>query len=212
MEPCTALLPDRYPFTVTATRELPLADFTRLFAYGGIFDRFFVDNLAPLIDTSQGTWAWRPGMVTGSRAMLERFAAAQRIRELFFRRGDASPDLRFTINTSEIDPSIPRFVLEIDGQYFDSHAPRQLVQAQWPRASGRAAARFDTRVGTRTQEDFIGAWGLFRMFDKHGQTVSDTKFVLAFEMDGQEARVLFEADRVNNPFARRDWQRFSCGD
>ena len=213
LQPCAALLADRYPFTVTATRELPIADFTRLFAYGGLFDRFFAENLEPLIDTSQGTWAWRTGMVAGSHAMLERFAAAQRIRELFFRRGAASPDLRFAINTSEIDPSIPHFVLEIDGQYFDSRAPRQLVQAQWPGITpGRAAAKFETRVGARTQDDFLGAWGLFRLFDKHAQTVSDTKFVLAFEKDGQEARVVFDADRVNNPFARRDWQRFSCGD
>jgi type VI secretion system protein ImpL len=212
-QPCTALLADRYPFTVTAKDELPTRDFIRLFAYGGMFDRFFAENLEPLIDTSQGTWAWRPGMMAGSHAMLERFAAAQRLRELFFRRGTASLDLRFTINTSEIDPSIPRFVLEIDGQYFDSRAPRQLVQAQWPGTTpGRAAARFETRVGTRTQEDFLGEWGLFRLFDKHAQTMSDTKFVLAFEMDGQEARVLFDADRVNNPFARRDWQRFSCSD
>jgi type VI secretion system protein ImpL len=213
LQPCAALLADRYPFTVTATRELPLVDFTRLFGYGGLFDRFFTENLESLVDTSQGTWAWRPGPVTGSRAMLERFAAAQRIRELFFRRSAEGPDLRFTINTSEIDPSIPRFVLEIDGYFFDSRAPRQLVHADWPGPTpGRAAARFETRVGTRTQEDFLGAWGLFRLFDKHAQTVSDTKFVLAFEMDGQEARVVFDADRVNNPFVRRDWQRFSCGD
>jgi type VI secretion system protein ImpL len=212
LQPCAALLADRYPFTVTATRELPLVDFTRLFGYGGLFDRFFAENLASLVDASQAPWSWRTGMVSGSRAMLEQFETAQRLRELFFRRGAAGPDLRFAINTSEVDPSIPQFVLEIDGQFFDSRGPRQLVNAVWPGPTpGRAAATFQTRVGTRTKEDFLGSWGLFRMFDKHAQTVSDTKFVLGFEMDGQEARVLFDADRVNNPFVRRDWQRFSCG-
>ena len=212
LQPCSAALSDRYPFTLTSSRELPLVDFMRIFGFGGVFDRFFAGNLEALIDTSQASWTWRPGGVAGSRDMLEKFEAARRIRDLFFRRGAAQPDLRFTVNTAEVDPNIPRFTLEIDGQLFDTTSPRKLVAAMWPGPSpGRAAARFRTRVGSDTQADFLGSWGFFKMFDQHAQRVTDTKFVLAFEMDGQEARVLVEADRIDNPFAKRDWQRFGCG-
>jgi type VI secretion system protein ImpL len=211
LQPCRDVIAERYPFTYTSKRDLPIADFTRLFGYGGVFDRFFAENLQGLIDTSQTPWAWRPGSASGSREMLEKFESANRIRELFFRRGSQGPDLRFTVNLTQIDPNIPQFVLEIDGQYFSSRDPQRLVQAAWPGpAPGRAAARFETRAGGRTQDNFMGSWGLFRMFEQHAERKSDTHFVLSFEMDGQEARVLLDADRVNNPFARRDWQRFTC--
>jgi type VI secretion system protein ImpL len=212
LQPCNAVLADRYPFTVTSSRELPTVDFARLFAYGGLFDRFFAENLEGVVDTSQASWTWRPGSVAGSRDMLETFEAAQRIRELFFRRGTVAPDVRFTVNTAAIGPAFPQFVLEIDGQFFDSRAPRQILQAVWPGPTpGRASARIQTRSGVRTQDDELGAWGLFRLFDKHAQRVTDTRFVLGFDVEGQEARVTIDADRVNNPFATRDWQRFSCG-
>jgi type VI secretion system protein ImpL len=212
VQPCNAVLTDRYPFTVTSSRDLPMVDFARLFAYGGLFDRFFAQNLEPLIDTSQSTWTWRPGAVTGSREMLERFQAAQRVRELFFRRGTPVPDVRFSVNTAGIDPKIPRFVLEIDGQYFDSHGPRQTQPAVWPGPTpGRASARIAVPGGAQTQDDALGAWGLFRLFDRHAQRETDTRFVLGFDVSGQEVRVIVDADRVDNPFARRDWQRFSCG-
>jgi type VI secretion system protein ImpL len=212
LQPCNAVLADRYPFTVTSSRELPMVDFARVFAYGGLFDRFFAQNLEPLIDASQSSWTWRPGAVAGSRELLEKFQAAQRIRDLFFRRGSPAPDVRFTVNTAGVDSQIPRFVLEIDGQFFDSHDPRQIRQAVWPGPTpGRASARIAVQGGAQTQDDALGAWGLFRLFDRHAQRVTDTRFVLGFDVNGQEARVMVDADRVDNPFARRDWQRFSCG-
>jgi len=150
--------------------------------------------------------------VAGSREMLEKFEAARRIRELFFRRGTPAPDVRFTVSTAGIDPAIPRFVLEIDGQYFDSHDPRQIRQAVWPGPTpGRASARIAAQGGAQTQDDALGAWGLFRLFDRHAQRVTDTRFMLGFDVAGEEARVVIDADRVDNPFAKRDWQRFTCG-
>src|SRR6266542_4476886 len=208
LQPCHAVLADRYPFTVTSSRELPMVDFARIFAYGGLFDRFFAENLDSLVDTSQASWTWRPGAVAGSRDMLEKFEAAQRIRELFFRRGSPAPDVHFTVNTAGIDQRIPRFVLEIDGQYFDSHDPRQIRQAMWPGPTpGRASARIGAPGGAQTQDDALGAWGWFRLLDRHAQRVTDTRFVLGFDIAGQEARVTIDADRVDNPFASRDWQR-----
>ena len=212
LQPCNAVLQDRYPFTVTSTRELPVVDFARLFAEDGLFDKFFTENLQALVDTSQPTWAWKPGFVAGSREMLEKFEAASRIRQMFFRRGSPAPDLRFTVNISGIDPKIPKFALEIDGQYFDAKDPNKIRQATWPGPTpGRSSARMTSRAGVQSQDDALGAWGLFRMFDRHGQRITDTRFVLGFETGGEEVRVTIEADRVDNPLARRDWQRFGCG-
>jgi type VI secretion system protein ImpL len=144
--------------------------------------------------------------------MLEKFQAARRIRDLFFRPGTPAPDIRFTVNTAGIGPSIPQFVLEIDGQYFDSKAPRQTQLAVWPGPTpGRASARIAARDGAVTKDDQLGAWGFFKLFDRHAQPITDTRFVLGFDVGGEEARVVIDAERVDNPFAKREWQRFTCG-
>ena len=44
---CRELIEGRYPFARTSTNDVPLADFGRVFGYGGVFDAFFRDNLAP---------------------------------------------------------------------------------------------------------------------------------------------------------------------
>jgi type VI secretion system protein ImpL len=211
VQPCNGVLPGRYPFSATSARELPMGDFERLFGYGGLFDQFFDENLQSLVDTAGPSWTWRAGVLTGSRDMLERFAAARRIRDLFFRRDSPAPDVRFTVSTDANSPPIPRLVLEIDGQYFDSDS-RQVRQGVWPGPSpGRAAARIEGRNGVETAADATGTWGLFKLFDRHARRVTETRFVLAFDVAGQKARMTIDADRVDNPFARRDWQRFSCG-
>ena len=53
---CQQIAPDRYPFVRGAGREVPLAEFGRLFAPNGVMDRFFTQNLAPLVDTSRREW------------------------------------------------------------------------------------------------------------------------------------------------------------
>ena len=50
---CNQILADRYPFTPNSSNDLPLCDFSRLFNYGGVFDKFFNENLDPLVDRSQ---------------------------------------------------------------------------------------------------------------------------------------------------------------
>jgi type VI secretion system protein ImpL len=70
---CNAIANGRYPFDPRSGVDVPLADFGRLFGAGGIFDSFFKENLAPLIDTSRSPWAWRAPVRSGaahSRSVL----------------------------------------------------------------------------------------------------------------------------------------------
>ncbi|MBS0395623.1 MAG: type VI secretion system membrane subunit TssM, partial [Proteobacteria bacterium] len=59
---CAQITQGRYPFVAGAQSDVPLADFARLFAPGGLFDAFFKENLEPLVDTSRRPWVWRAGV------------------------------------------------------------------------------------------------------------------------------------------------------
>lgn len=214
LQECAAIVTDRYPFAPESDRDVPLSDFGRLFGYDGVFDTFFRANLQPLVDTSRRPWAWRPGSVHSSHGMLDQFEAAQRIRGLFFRPDAGSPSLRFNLTLGDTDAAASRFVLEIDGVYFDyRRGPKRIVPAAWPGPTpGSAAVTFEDRSGPRPGLAFRGPWAWFRLVDAvSSQRETDTRYVLTFQTGGHQGRVEVEAASVRNPFANRDWQRFSCG-
>ena len=134
---CNEVLANHYPFVRSSDKDVPLADFGRLFGYNGVFDSFFTEHLQPLVNTTRQPWTWRAdasgASVGGSLAMLRRFESAQRIRDMYFRPGSQALELRFTVTPAELDAGATRFVLEVDGQSFDyRHGPERNFAATWP--------------------------------------------------------------------------------
>jgi type VI secretion system protein ImpL len=210
---CVAIVAGRYPFSEGSSNEVPLADFGRLFGYGGRFDTFFKNNMEKLVDTATTPWTWRPGAVASSRRLLVQFELAQRIRETFFRSGSQVPEINFTVALTRLDNAARRFILEIDGQRFDDRTvPVPRSPAVWPgRGSGMAAATFEDFAGTWPPTRFDGAWAWFRVVDAgRPQPDGDLRTVLNFQAGAYQARVAVEATSIRNAFTQRDWRRFSC--
>ena len=134
----------------TARTSCRCSDFSRLFGYGGVFDKFFNENLDPLVDRSQSPWAWRAGAPQGTRAILDQFEKALEIRDLFFRRGIGAFELKFYVTIAEADSSSIRFLLEIDGQGIEYRPPARPVIAIWPGRSTGTAARDVVRALRRS--------------------------------------------------------------
>jgi type VI secretion system protein ImpL len=215
---CLAILRGRYPFTHGAPTDVPLADFGRLFGYGGLFETFFKDNLEPLVDTTRRPWAWRTGVsgesVGASVAMLRQFEAAQLIRAYFFRPGGQMPELHFTVTPTTLDAGASRFLFEVDGQAFDyRHGPERNWPATWPGPNpGVAAASFEDRSGAHPNVAFQGPWALFRLIDTgNPRPTTETGFALTYQLGGHEAQVTLEASSIRNPFGKHDLQNFHCG-
>ena len=218
VRPCAEAIEHRYPFTATSTTDVALADFGRVFGHGGVFDSFFRTHLADLVDTVRTPWRWRTDVsgtsVGVSRTMLERFEAAERIRDAFFRPGSQMPELRFTLTPIELDATSTRFLLEVDGQQFEyRHGPERNWPAAWPGPNpGTAAATFEVRAGGRPNVAFDGPWAWFRLIDAgHLQRDADVRYILALQAGGQQARLRIEASSIRNPYARMDWRQFRCG-
>jgi type VI secretion system protein ImpL len=209
---CAQLLQGRYPFDTESDRHLPLSDFATLFGYNGIFDKFFRENLEPLVDRSQSPWAWRSVAADASRGMLEQFERAHEIRELFFRRGSNALEIRFYLTVLESDTSSIRFLLESDGTGFEYKVPVRNAIGVWPGpTSGTAAVTWFGRYGTDARLAFLGPWALFKLLDAgQEQRESETRFVYVFQHQGHRSRVRLEAMSVLNPFSNRRWQQFRC--
>jgi type VI secretion system protein ImpL len=217
---CREVVSNRYPFVAGSATDVPLADFGRLFGYGGVYDTFFKNRLEELVDTTRPTWAWRSdasgAAVGGTVAMLRQFEAAHRIRRMFFRLGSTTPEVPFTATPLELDQAASRFVLEIDGQRLeDRHIAPRSIAARWPGPNpNEAAATFETNAGTRPPTVTRGPWAWFRLMEtaELQREPGDTKFQLTFRKDGLSAVVGIEAQSVNNPFGSLELLRgFTCG-
>ncbi len=210
---CRELIENRYPFA-RGSVDVPLGDFGQVFGGGGIFDTFFRDNLKSLVDTTRQPWKWRDGAPSGSAAMLRQFQLVERIREVYFRPGSQTPEVRFNIAPSTLDESVVRFAMDVDGQLFEyRHGPQQSRSIIWPgnNGVGQASVTFEDRAGTGPSLRYKGPWALFRLLDQAKmQRVSDTAFSFSFVVDGRNVEIDIEANSVRNPFGRTDLQRFRC--
>jgi type VI secretion system protein ImpL len=215
---CRELLGTRYPFDRASPNDVTLEDFARVFATGGIYDAFFQANLAPLVDTSRPTWRWKEGAesIGGSAAMLRQFQEAERLRQVFFKPGGQTPEVHFNVSltSDDLDALVDSFRLEIDGQspLEYRHGPPKAVSMSWPGgAAGHAIAFFQQRSGAHAQLESQGPWALFRLLDQASvQPLSDTRLAVTFKGGGSQARVIFEAASIRNPFVHQEVTRFHC--
>jgi type VI secretion system protein ImpL len=209
---CNQIVNGRYPFVENSPVEVPLSDFARLFAPGGIFDAFFRDNLRPLVDTSRQPWAWLPGTVGVSDAMLRKTEEAMRIRQIFFSSGATTPGLRLDVMMGPFDPSVQRFVIDIEGQQIESGMQQRQWSIIWP---GKAAqfvhVLFQQRFGGRVTDQWDGPWALFRMMDESTvQRESDVRSVVTVRAGNMQGQLIVDATSIRNPFANREWRQFRC--
>ena len=211
LQDCNAFIAGRYPFVPASPMDVQLADFARLFGTGGVFDSFFRDNLAVLVDTTTSPWTWRPGAVSSAGWLLAQFELAGRVREAFFPPGSQGPQLNFTVTLADLDAAERRFIVQIDGQNFDNRHGRG--PAKWPASDpGFGAATFEDRLGAWPPVyRFEGPWAWFRLIDAgQPELVPPLQTVLEFQQGNYRSRVTIEASSVRNPFANQEWRQFRC--
>jgi type VI secretion system protein ImpL len=208
---CTRAIANRYPVAPSSRADILPEDFGQLFGVGGMLDDFYQRRLAPLVDTSGATWAYRP-LVDGTRpatpAALADFQRAARIREAFFRSGGKQPGFKLDIKAVDLG-GLPELTLEIDGQAYKLAAGGAPVTVSWP--SQRVASQVKLSAGG-TPIVTEGPWALFRLFDRLDVQPSSQpeKFGVVATLDGKRARLEVTANSVFNPFRLPELQQFRC--
>lgn len=216
--PCKAIIDDAYPFTRASDRDVPLADFARLFAPGGEFDRFFAQNLAPLASVVGQTWQWKGDSRLGrelSVDTLRSFQDAARIREAYFPlAAGARPSMEITFTPYSLHGDADTALLDVNGQVVQSYrAGNTPVTVAWPQAGtigGVSLALTPEIDGRANTLRFEGPWALLRLFDTGTLTRENEELRAQFVIGGRDVSYLVKAAPAGNPLALQALADFRC--
>ncbi|WP_181175838.1 type VI secretion system membrane subunit TssM [Mesorhizobium sp. B2-7-2] len=214
---CEEAVNGRYPFTRDGSDEISMADFTKLFAPGGLMDRFFAQNLAPLIDMTGQEWTWKQDARSSkdlAKSTLKVFQSAAEIRSAFFPSGGSVPSVSITITPTSLNSEVDSALLDVDGQTVQSaqagNAPSIVT---WPSgaASGSASLSLVPEMpGRASALKFEGPWALKRLFDKATITGDGANTEARFVIGGRDVAYTIQAGSGANPLLLPALSGFSC--
>jgi type VI secretion system protein ImpL len=212
---CQQVTANRYPFA-KSDRDVPMADFAKMFAPGGTIDRFFSTNLAPLVNLSSKTWTWRPSpMLTRklSDTTLRQFQQAAEIRDAFFPTGGNQPTINLEVKPLTMSGEAQTATLLINGASVvaqqGTNAPSTV---QWPGAgAGAASIALLPEMPDRVSKlERTGAWALFRLLDAGSVLQRGSAVSASFVIGGREVSYQFTAASLNNPLSLPSLRQFKC--
>lgn len=194
-----------------------MADFAKLFAPGGLMDRFFAQNLASLIDMTGQDWSWKQDQRFGrdlSKATLKTFQSAAEIRAAFFPSGGSVPLVSITFTPFSLHGDADSAMLDVDGQTVQSsqtgNAPGTL---NWPSgaASGSASLSLAPEMpGRESAIKFDGPWALKRLMDKASVSGSEGNLEARFVIGGRDVAYTIQSNSEPNPLFLPALAGFSC--
>ena len=214
---CRRLTADRFPFAPAATRDLPYADFARLFGPQGLFDSVFRQQLATRVDSSRRPWRLRdePGPPQ-AQAALRSFEMAEDIRRLFFPAGRGLPQLRLQLTPAVMDSELLLFSLDVDGQLLRyENGPRRPKPLLWPgpAATQKVVMRIlpagPSGVGAEVHE---GPWALLRVLQREGALRPGAARTVAARVavDGRALQLDVQAEGPGSVALLGELGRFRC--
>jgi type VI secretion system protein ImpL len=212
------LIEGRYPFSAGSGNDIPLDDFGRLFAPGGLLDGFFNTQLRPYVD--QGGSAWKPKEVGGVQPLtaeeVRQFQRAAVIRDLFFAAGGNQPTVRFDIKPVSADSGTRQVTLDFDGtSVVYAQGPTRPTQITWPGPNRMTNLRlvFDPAPSSGAPVlQAAGPWALFRLFGQGRleRGGGSELYALTFNLADRQVAYDIRAGSVQNPFAPGVLQDFRC--
>jgi type VI secretion system protein ImpL len=213
---CRRLTADRYPFREGATRDLPYADFARLFGPQGLMDSFFRRQLASRVDTQHRPWRLVDDGTAPEKlqATLRSFEVADDIRRLFFPAGAVLPQLRLQLTPTAMDAELLQFSIDVDGQLLRyENGPRRPKAMLWPgpAATQKVVLRIlpagPSGVGAEVHE---GPWALLRVLQRHGLQRGGATSAARLEVDGRSLRLEVKSDAPVSAALLGELGRFRC--
>jgi type VI secretion system protein ImpL len=218
---CRNAIEGRYPISRNATNDIRIDDFARFFGYNQMMDQFFSTHLRQYIDSSRTPWQIRR---TGNAPLqlsaeaIRAFERADAIKQTFFGFGGAQPTVGFNLKPIDMDASVGRFLLHLEGQEISwDHGPQISTFVQWPGPSPGSEVRMemrDTQTGQTHMRRQQGPWAWFRILDMASITSVEERehFEVVFNIDGRNAIYELVARSAYNPFRFEQLESFSCPD
>ncbi|HEU4617907.1 MAG TPA: type VI secretion system membrane subunit TssM [Gammaproteobacteria bacterium] len=216
---CKQAIEGRYPVDAGSSQSVRLDDFAQFFGYGGVMDAFFNTNLRQYVDASASPWRSRPTAnvpIQLSQAALQAFENADVIKRTFFRAGSMEPSIEFDLRPLEMDTSLARFLLDLEGaQLTYEFGPLTQTLMHWPGPKPGTGVRLelvDRKTHATAMDRVEGPWAWFRLLDrsKLTPTGSAEQFEVTFSQGGRNVIYELTARSAFNPFALSQLKRFRC--
>jgi type VI secretion system protein ImpL len=213
--PCQQIVANRYPF-YKSDRDVPIADFAKLFAPGGAIDRFFSANLEPLVNRG-GKWVWKPNPNMPrklSDMTLRQFQQAAEIRDAFFPTGGNVPNFTMEVKPLTLSSDAQTATLSINGANVVAQqgANNAATNLQWPGAGAGAASivMAPDMPDRKSTLERTGAWALFRLIDAGSSIQNGNAFKVSFIVFGREVSYQFTSSSLINPLSMPSLRQFKC--
>ncbi|RWE65905.1 type VI secretion system membrane subunit TssM [Mesorhizobium sp.] len=214
---CEEVVEGRYPFASDSSEDIAMADFAKLFAPGGLMDRFFAQNLASLIDMTGQDWSWKQDARFGrdlSKSTLKNFQLAAEIRNAFFPSGGSVPSVSVTFTPFSLHGDADTALLDIDGQIVQSNqAGNAPSTVRWPSGMASASASLSLipeMPGRESAIRFEGPWALKRLLDKADITSTGGNTEARFVIGGRDVAYTVQTSSDPNPLFLPAFSGFSC--
>lgn len=213
---CSSIVSGRYPFDRTSTRDVAIADFTRLFGPAGVFQSFFKQRMEPFVDKTTSPWSWKGtfGAAGLPSSAVAQFENADKISRAFFPNGSETPAVSINVKPVSLTNASSAVMLEIEGErvvYY--HGPIQAKSITWPSRENTASlSRIAFQPGGWQQaKTENGDWSPFRLFDGADiENQSGDLLRVRFENGGQAAEFDIQFGSVLNPFKLDAIASFAC--
>ncbi len=213
---CSSIVTGRYPFDRTSTRDVAIADFTRLFGPAGVFQSFFKQRMEPFVDKTTTPWSWKGtfGAAGLPSSAVAQFENADKISRAFFPNGSETPAVSINVKPVSLTNASSAVMLEIEGErvvYY--HGPIQAKSITWPSRENTASlSRIAFQPGGWQQaKTENGDWSPFRLFDGADiENQSGDLLRVRFENGGQAAEFDIQFGSVLNPFKLDAIASFAC--
>ncbi len=228
---CRTAISGRYPFA-KSDKEVPLADFARIFAPGGVMDRFFTQNIESFVDKTKQDWTWRRDSKIGSmlsQGSLREFQRAAQIKEAFFSSGGNQAGFMFAVQPLTATPFGTTVKLDVNGTQIASPqvppAPTfggptppvpqvSPTPVQWPGPIGLGRVTM-TAISDGTGTGFpllerTGAWALFRVLDASRVTKRGAGVQVGISASGREFVYDMNVNSLVNPLTMPALREFNC--
>lgn len=213
---CIELTSNKYPFAARSKQDVPLGEFGRLFGPNGVFDRFYSEKLAGLVDTSGANWKWKQSSKFTqalSTESLQQFQNAARIRDAFFTGQGSEPNVKFAIVAQSMSQKTPSVTFEVNGIKVDSPFGVSVRgDFEWPGRSpdGTASVSMPAADGSQAAIKFAGPWALYRLLKQGDIRQSGNKATARFVVGGREVTYQLTFDTLDNPFTILSQVNFAC--
>ena len=195
----------RYPFDITQTQEVAIADFDRFFSTHGVLNTFVDQYLKPFLDTSQAQWQLKElnnYVLPISADMINELIRANVISNMFFPERNDTSKIEFSLQKLNLDPIVSSLQLIIgNSKLNDTQDSESLTHFHWPQTNARLT--LNSIEGNHYELEEFGPWAFFKMLQKVNVLVDEqdsSSLQILFEVNGNSGRYALKTQNQVNPF------------